>query len=293
MSLQRQWFGEFSVLRRPSRGEGAVAVHFAHATGFNANTYAPLLESLDPSIDVYAMDARGHGLSEAKANPRRLRSWVRFQRDLQAFVKNLPRPLVLAGHSLGGTVSIQVAARHPSWVAGLVLIDPVLAAPVHGAWMSFARAAGLTAQMPIARAAARRRMGFSSKEAAVENYLGKGAFRTWPRDWIEAYVDGGTVPTDAGTVRLSCDREWARKTFASATTRPFSRVKRLRCPITLIVGDYDGPPLSRAARKTFERMRPEARILQPAGSTHVIPMERPDLIKEEIERMAATVRSEL
>jgi pimeloyl-ACP methyl ester carboxylesterase len=59
------------------------------------------------------------------------------------------------------------------------------------------------------------------------------------------------------------------------------------------MGDYDGPPLSGAARETFERMRPEARILQPAGSTHFIPMERPDLIKEEIERMAATVRSEL
>ncbi len=123
--------------------------------------------------------------------------------------------------------------------------------------------------------------------------LGKGGVRTWPREWIEAYVDGGTVPTDAGTVRLSCDREWESKTFASATTRPFSRVKRLRCPITLIMGDYDGPPLSGAARETFERMRPEARILQPAGSTHFIPMERPDLIKEEIERMAATVRSEL
>ena len=52
-----------------------ATVHFAHATGFNAGTYRQLIEALDPSFDVYAMDARGHGFSNAPADPRSLRSW--------------------------------------------------------------------------------------------------------------------------------------------------------------------------------------------------------------------------
>ncbi|MBW1876487.1 MAG: alpha/beta fold hydrolase, partial [Deltaproteobacteria bacterium] len=76
-------------------------MHFAHATGFNAETYRELLLSLDPALDVYAMDARGHGMSEAPADPKKLRSWVQYRKDLEALVDTLSRPTVLAGHSMG------------------------------------------------------------------------------------------------------------------------------------------------------------------------------------------------
>jgi pimeloyl-ACP methyl ester carboxylesterase len=292
VSLQREWFGEFSVLRRPSQGEGAVAVHFAHATGFNANTYAPLLESLDPSIDVYAMDARGHGLSKASAVPRKLRTWKRYVRDLESLVATIPRPAVLVGHSMGGTVSLEVAAANPAWIAGVVLVDPVLVPPSAGWWVPAARAVGLTRRVPIARAAAKRRMEFPSKEAAVENFEGKGAFRTWPREWIEAYVEGGTVPTDNG-IRMSCDRAWESQTFAVATPRPYGYVKRLRCPTTLIARETSGPPLSEESCNAFMRARPDTRLIKLESASHFMTMERPDLVRDEIHRMAATVRSEL
>lgn len=292
MSLRREWFGDFSLVRRPGCGANQIAVHFAHATGFNANTYAPLFETLDPSIDLYAMDARGHGLSRASADPEALRTWNPYVRDLESLVTTLSSPIVLAGHSMGGTVSLQLAAASPRAIGGVVLVDPVLAPPSVGWWMPAARALGLTRRIPIAVAAAKRRMEFPSKEAAVDNFEGKGPFRTWPREWIEAYVDGGTVPTDTG-VRLSCERAWESRTFAKATPRPFAYVKRLTCPATLMTRDSPGPPLDEEARKAFVQARPDTRLVIVSGGSHFLAMERPDLVRDEIHRMVEAARSEL
>ena len=135
-------------------------------------------------------------------------------------------------------------------------------------------------------------MHFPSKEAAVENFVGKGAFRTWPREWIEAYVEGGTVPTDEG-VRMSCDREWESRTFATATPRPFKYLKRAPCPITLFGRRGAGPPLPDESLDEFVRIRPDARVLRLQDASHFMTMERPDLVRDEIHRMVDQVRSEL
>ena len=293
-SIQRERFGDFSVLHRESSGERLATVHFAHATGFNAETYRELLADLDPTLDVYAMDARGHGMSEASADPKRLRSWRKYRKDLEGFIETLARPTVLSGHSMGATVSMELAAARPDLVQGLVLIDPVIVPPDHVSMLALARTFGLAGRLiPISQAAARRRMEFPSREAAVENYVGKGAFRTWPREWIEAYVQGGTVDTEEGTVRLSCDRVWESKTFASASVNPYRAIERLRCPITLIAREHDGPPFTRASRDAFMQRQPDTRLLILEEATHFMTMEHPEISRAEIERMAQMVRSEL
>ena len=244
---------------------------------------------LDPSLDVYAMDARGHGFSKAPANPRKLRSWSTFRRDLEALVETLDQPIVLAGHSMGATVSMELAAARPELVEGLVLVDPVIVPPKQIARAMIARALGISHRIiPVARLAAKRRMEFPSKEAAVENFVGKGPFRTWPREWIEAYVDGGTVATEAG-VRLSCEREWESQTFAMSTTNPYRALRKVRCPITLITKDSDAPPFSRESCQAFMQCQPGARLLVLDDATHFLAMERPEIVREEIERIVETV----
>jgi pimeloyl-ACP methyl ester carboxylesterase len=292
--IRRERFGDFSVLHRQASDGERVAVHFAHATGFNAETYREILGDLDSTLDVYAMDARGHGMSEAPADPKKLRSWRQYRKDLEAFVETLSRPTVLSGHSMGATVSMELAAARPDLVQGLVLIDPVIVPPLHVPLLAVARTLGLTGRLiPISQAAARRRMEFASKEAAVENYVGKGPFRTWPRQWIEAYVEGGTVDVEGGAVRLSCDRVWESKTFASASVNPYRDIEKLRCPITLVACEHDGPPFSMASREAFMRRQPDTRLLILEEASHFITMEHPEIARAEIERMAQTVRSEL
>jgi pimeloyl-ACP methyl ester carboxylesterase len=136
-------------------------------------------------------------------------------------------------------------------------------------------------------------MEFPSRQAAVENYVGKGPFRTWPREWIEAYVEGGTVATEEGAVRLSCDRVWESETFSSASINPYRDIEKLRCPITLIAREHDGPPFTRASRDAFMQRQPETRLLILEESSHFMTMEHPEIARAEIERMAQTARSKL
>lgn len=293
-SIRRERFGDFSVLHRDACDGGRVAVHFAHATGFNAETYRELFAALDPTLDVYAMDARGHGMSEASADPNKLHSWAPYRKDLEAFVRTLSRPTVLAGHSMGATVSLELAAVRPELVQGLVLVDPVIIPPRRIPMFAVARTLGLSERLiPIAQLAARRRTEFPSKEDVVENYIGKGPFRTWPREWIEAYVDGGTVRTENGAVRLSCDRLWESKSFAKASVNPYRAIGKLRCPTTLIAREHDGPPFARASRDAFMRRKPDTRLIILEEASHFMTMEHPEIVQSEIEAVAKSVRSEL
>jgi pimeloyl-ACP methyl ester carboxylesterase len=287
--IRREQFGDFSVLHRESSGTCRATIHFLHATGFNAEAYRELYGALHPALDVYAMDARGHGFTKAPADPKQLRSWTPFRRDLEAFVETLPGPTMLAGHSMGATVSMELAAERPDLVRGLVLVDPVIVPPTHVLLAAAARFFGQSGRLiTISQLAAKRRMDFPSKEAAVENFVGKGPFRTWPRSWIEAYVDGGTIPSEGG-VRLSCDRAWESRTFAASTTNPYRPLRKVRCPITLITRDSDGPPFSRASREAFMKHQPGTRLLVLDDATHFLAMEHPAVVREEIERMVATV----
>ena len=280
----REEFGDFSLLHRSAVEPRQMTVHLAHATGFNAETYLSLLESLDPALEVYAVDARGHGLSRARAVPRELRSWRRYQYDLQAFLETVERPVVLVGHSGGATASLQIAAEHPSWVAGLLLIEPVLVPPDKTTLAWWARLTGLSKRLPIARGAARRRMEFPSQQEAVDNYEGKGAFRTWPRPWIEAYVRGGTREVPDG-VRLTCERDWESRTFAVATTNPYLYIRRLQCPVTILTAQPQGPPCDAESTAEFVRLRPDTRLVLVEGASHFLPMEKPDMVRHELNRL--------
>ena len=152
-----------------------------------------------------------------------------------------------------------------------------------------ARALGVSERtIPVAKLAAKRRMEFPSREAAVENFVGKGPFRTWSREWIEAYVDGGTVVTDDGA-RLSCERAWESRTFAVSSPNPYRALRKVSCPITVITREEDKPPFLRAAREAFMRCRPDARLLVLEDATHFLAMERPEIVREEIERMVERV----
>ena len=64
---------------------------FFHATGLNAETYLNLLTKIYDNFDgersIYAFDQRGHGLSEAEADHKKLKSWRQFSTDtMRAFV---------------------------------------------------------------------------------------------------------------------------------------------------------------------------------------------------------------
>lgn len=103
--------GKIATLTSDNVNSCAPLLHFAHATGFNAETYRRFLEQLSASFRVVASDARGHGRTTLPAIPERLTSWETYELDLEELLGVYKEPAFLVGHSIGATVSVMQIGR--------------------------------------------------------------------------------------------------------------------------------------------------------------------------------------
>jgi pimeloyl-ACP methyl ester carboxylesterase len=112
------------VLRRAGL-QGGTPVVLLHGVGSNASSFAPLMEALDPALDVYAWDAPGYGASQPLAMESPHPSDYAGALDAVLDTLKLDR-VILVGHSLGSLFAGSFAALHPTRVAALALLSPAL-----------------------------------------------------------------------------------------------------------------------------------------------------------------------
>ncbi|HBC55785.1 MAG TPA: alpha/beta hydrolase [Gammaproteobacteria bacterium] len=257
-------------------------IHLFHATGFNAQTYRQILEPLSEHFNVYASDLRGHGKSDAQADPTQFHSWDIYRQDFYHLLDSINQPIYLIGHSVGSIISIAGACERPDIVKGLILTEPLMYPPAAQLLMSQSHAES----NPMVIGARKRRALFPSKQEMVENYIGKGAFKTWPRSWIEDYVDGGSRKLASGEVRLSCEPEWEAKSFQVAEITPWDQIAKLQCPTTILYGASGFSTCSPLGVEKYVELHPETRVIQDSEASHFLPMENPQLVIDEVVKMA-------
>lgn len=280
LTVNLDGLGNFSYLVWGEGSDKPLLV-FAHATGFNALTYRHLLAPLADRFRVIALDQRGHGTTAVKADPEAMRGWATYEDDMVAFLDFLGEPAFLAGHSMGGTIATLAASARPKLVRGLVLAEPVMRPPGQEISMAIMRALGLNKRIPIVVGALKRRPVFSSRQVMFDSYKGRGAFASWPDEMLRDYIDGGTNDRADGSVALSCTPEWEARTFSMAVPRIWGRLSKLSQPITLLYGG-PGSTFGEVTADHFRRCRPDDRILKVEGTSHFLPMERPDVVRQEI-----------
>ncbi len=271
---------------------GKPVLHWAHANGFNAQTYGPLLAPLAGDFDVYAADARGHGLSTLAAEPAQYPGWTQYRNDLISVVEHLcdkaGGKIWLGGHSMGGCASVMAASIRPDLVAGLVLADPVIvprSARVLARLM-FRNQGGFA----LAVNAAKRRADWPDAETVKKAYTGRGAFRTWQDGFLEAYVDGGVRPLNGdgeNTVTLACAPAWEAANFNDQRHNSTGPARRLKVPFTLMVAESGSTTQSVLS---FRMACAPKKIEVIAGSSHFLPMEFPDRVRAEIYARAGMTR---
>ncbi|MGI5041960.1 alpha/beta fold hydrolase [Streptomyces sp. JAC25] len=105
----------------------APPVVLAHGRGGSSLDWTEIAEQLAARHRVYALDFRGHGLSDW---PGRY-SFEFFRDDLHAFLeaRNLSGATVI-GHSMGGVAALLLAERHPALIGALVVEDAPLLLPL-------------------------------------------------------------------------------------------------------------------------------------------------------------------
>ncbi|OZC35760.1 alpha/beta hydrolase [Marinobacter vinifirmus] len=274
------------ALWRWPQSKARPTLHWAHATGFHGRLYHPLLDELATDFNVLAWDMRGHGASVGAANLSTFRGWEIYYRDLIALLECLDEPVWLAGHSIGATTSIMAAARRPDKVLGLILAEPVIMDPMQGLKLWLTKLLRQSQRLSLAAGAARRRRVFQSHAAALENYRGRGGFKTWPEAWLNAYVQHAFVP-QGDQVQLACAPEWESTTFAHTEHNPWPGIRQLRCPVIALAAER-GSTFSPKAQKRLKALLPSADIRILEGTTYFLPMEQKDTVRDAILQLALT-----
>ena len=104
-------------------GAGDPALVFIHGWCCDRSYFAPQVDHFSSSHRVVAVDQRGHGKSQPATDGDY--SVASFAADAAELIESLglDRPVVI-GHSLGGVVSLALAAARAELVRGVVMVDP-------------------------------------------------------------------------------------------------------------------------------------------------------------------------
>lgn len=114
-----------------SAGSGAPAVLFEAGIAASSVSWSHVLPKVATMVRACAYDRAGLAWSDTDPRPRTL---AHILEDLELVIERsaITSPMVLVGHSFGCFVICAYAKKHPSAVAGLVLVDP----PATSEWQS-------------------------------------------------------------------------------------------------------------------------------------------------------------
>jgi pimeloyl-ACP methyl ester carboxylesterase len=103
-------------------GSGEPELLFVHGWCCDRTAFRPQFDHFARTHAVTTLDLRGCGRSDC---PAKGYSIPDFADDVARFCADvrIEKPVVV-GHSLGGMIGVELAARHPSMPGALVLVDP-------------------------------------------------------------------------------------------------------------------------------------------------------------------------
>lgn len=246
-----------TALAYEESGHGDPPLVFIHGWCCDHTYFAPQVAHFQDRFRCVALDLRGHGASDKpEAGPYTLPG---FADDVAWLCQQLAleRP-VLIGHSMGGTIGFDVAARYPSLPSAVALLDSALSLS------------------PAARAAVLK---------LVQELRGPD-YRTIQREYVGHALF--IPPDDAATRERVLDAMGtaprymmiaAMEGLAAYDAAPV--VHGLRVPTAFVAGNE---PIPRTDVATLRALLPDVWYAQTLGSGHFVQLMVPAQINSMLDR---------
>jgi pimeloyl-ACP methyl ester carboxylesterase len=260
------------IVRQITSGQASLAteivgsgrpVVFLHAHVCDRRMWLPQLDAIGTRDLAIAYDRRGYG--GTRAAPEDFSAVA----DLMAIIDCVAggRAAVLVGCSFGGKIAIDAALRHPSRVAGLVLIAPNVDGapePVHPPEVSEV----------LERQQAAQDAGDLHRVNAIKARLWlDGPMATEGRVMGSArqlFLDMSGTVLRAPPVKSNLDIPAA-----------FGQLGRIDVPTLVLYGDLDFPHIRDRCRLMAEAL-PQGLAQELAGTAHLPSLEQPAVINEHV-----------
>lgn len=246
---------------------------FSHANSFPAATYQVLFKSLQArGFHVQAIEKYGHDARYPVSN-----NWPHVVKQLAEFAQTVAEatgePVWLAGHSLGGFLSLMAAAQHPGLAQGVVLID----APLVGGWrahlLALAKAARWVQRVPPGAVSRKRRHTWPDARTALEHFRRKAVFSRWDSQVLQDYVDNFPINhQDQRVLAFDRDIETAIYNTLPDNLERLLADHPLQCPVSFIGGRQSTEMKIVGMGLTHKITKGRNMMLD---GTHLFPMEQP------------------
>jgi 3-oxoadipate enol-lactonase len=235
-------------------GKGSPLL-FIHGLGSSTEDWSAQIEAFRDEYRVIAVDLRGHGRSEKVPGPRTVQS---LADDVAALLRALGAvPAHVVGVSLGGMVSLELAACHPEVVRTLTVANTgpeVIARSLGDRWKIWQR-------YVLLRFVSMRRLG-----ELLSGRLLPGPEHAQNRTaFVDRYAQNS--------------KEVYRDTLGAIVGwSVVARLPAISCPVLVIAADQDYSPLE--AKKAIADGVQNGRLVIIPDSRHATPIERPGAFNE-------------
>ncbi|MCA9982190.1 MAG: alpha/beta hydrolase, partial [Anaerolineales bacterium] len=239
--------------------------------GWSSSWYAmsPLIGLMSQRFRVMAVDLPGYGKSPKLNKRTTIDDYVDLLADL--LETEADGPVVLIGHSMGGMISVHMAAKYPALVERMVLICPTitgkLSTYINLVVFPVTFAESLPFSKYISKAVEGAVVGLTDRIMRPASFAERTGITE--EDYIRIRADARRP--DQGTVRAEC--------FSAMRDNNLSeQIKNLQTPALVLWGAEDNTvPLRDAGVVADEWPLADLRILPKAG--HWPHFEQPDTIK--------------
>ncbi|GII29650.1 alpha/beta fold hydrolase [Planotetraspora mira] len=271
-------------VRSTPEGPGEAAV-FVHGLAGSATNWTDLMGELAGDVRGHALDLPGAGYSPEP--PDGDYSVDGHASVVAKVIEHVGRPVHLFGNSMGGAVSVRVAATRPDLVRSLTLISPALP--------------DLLPRFGPARVAmsAAPRLG----EIAIRKLNGVPADRRVRATLSWCYADGSRVHPQrlreaeeelrrrdglpyAAAAMVGCARAIVNEYFRVGPGNLWRQAAQVTAPTLVIYGRRDRLVDARMALRAG-RVFPDVRLVTLANAAHVAQMEFPEAVAREARRLIA------
>jgi lipase len=199
---------------------GAPRVVCLHGVTSHGRHFAKLADAL-PRFHVLAPDLLGHGSSPYEP------PW-----DIATHVDAVAatvgsEPAVLVGHSFGGRLAFELAARAPKLVSRLVLLDPAIQVLPHVAL--------------FAAENARKERSYVSFAEGIDRRFEESQLQRAPRELVEEELTGHLVWNEDDLYRYRYSQSAVVTAYGEMASEP-PAFERVRVPTLLVLGEHSYLP---------------------------------------------------
>ncbi len=195
--------------------EGAPRVVCLHGVTSHGRHFGNLAAAL-PGFHVVAPDLLGHGSSPYEP------PWD-IDAHIAAIVETVgAKPALLVGHSFGGRLAFEIAARAPKLVPRLVLLDPAILLPPHVAL--------------VAAENARNERAYVSFDEAITRRYDESQLQSAPRTLLVDELRNHLMLSEDGLYRYCYSQSAVGAAYGEMSSAP-PPFEQVRIPTLLVLGE--------------------------------------------------------